>query len=459
MPFKAQLPSGQVRHIRECTRADGPFTCQNGCGPMSYVQGEVRQTAHFRHHVACTCSWEPETDDHETAKEVVCHTINQSGRGAADVEVRAGKFIADVMWTHNGQRIAFEIQRANYPWATFREKIDGYSDQGIATVYLFIGPDFYRGGSPKELRIKEVEHSLAVGAVEFCEHRHRSSSITHTPEFLRIRRQLPPRITAGYLRREKEVRESLLVREPIFYPAITKDAWPKQNHVWEFGSSISPLAEYLETVGDAFFAPPGTPFLWGRRFGVQPDANWAYFFARLGLKWRYESHADNEPGTFTLSTPHGRRELLASVGAGPDCDPEDAFFLRLDSQPHLEADLCCVGDLAFNGSSDTAVVASYGGTEDLIVDFSQLGNDYSGAMTGKHDGGFPGGAEGKELAAEAMELWRDGNALLNTGCSYPLRFPVFKWPVRPCPIQWPVPAARNTTTPHPQFFSKGVHHS
>lgn len=440
MPFKAKLPGGEIRHIRECTRGDGPFVCQNGCGPMSYVQGEVRRTPHFRHHVGCQCSWEPETADHERAKEAICDAINRLGRGAADVEVRAGKFTADVLWTFNGRRIAFEIQRANYPWAKFREKIDGYAADGIATVYLFIGPDFYRGGSEKEMRLKEVEHSLTVGALELCETRHRFSRSLYTPEIVRLRRRLPARTTAAYLRRKIGTHDILLVREPLFYPSFKKDLLPKQSHVYELGAAVSGLPEYLRAVADAFFAPTTAPFLWGRRFATLADARWAYFFARLGLEWDYESHADDEPGMFTLRSAHGRRILLASLGAASDQDLGRLNFLQLNDAPSFHQDLCRVGELAHAGAWDTAVLASYRGGKSAIIDFSQLEKDFSGAMTDAHDGGTPGGRDGQELATEAMELWHDGEALLTTGCSYPLRLPRFGWPVRPCPIWWPTAA-------------------
>lgn len=439
MPFKAQLPSGEVRHIRECVRADGPFVCRNGCGPMSFVQGAVRRTAHFRHHVTCQCSWEPETADHESAKEAVCAAINRLGLGMADVEVPVGKFTADVLWTSQGQRIAFEVQRANYPWAKFREKIEGYAAEGVATVYLFIGPEFYLGGKKEEFRLKEVEHSFTVGAVEFCEERHPNSTVRYLPEIVRLRRRLPPRTTAAYLRRQKGTRDALLVREPLFYPTFTKDNFPKQSHVWEVGAAVSPLAEYLRSVGHAFFAPQHVPFLWGHRFGSLCDAKWAYFFSRVGLAWDYDCHADDEPGYFSLKSPHGRTSLLASRGAGPAQDlPRNDSFLQLNDAPLLAHGFCCVGGLGDSHSWDTAILAVYERVLPRAIDFSQLNNDYSGVMTGRHDGGSAGGRGGEDFAEEALELWRDGEALLESGHSYPLRYPLFDWPVRPGPVNWPV---------------------
>lgn len=222
MAFKAKNQNGETCQSFTTQREKGPFFCQTCRGAMSLVIPKIRTRPHFRHHVESDCAWEPETPEHEAAKIAVCDAINQLGLGIADVEAPVGKWIADVLWTHRGQRIAFEIQRANYPWEKFEEKLKGYAAENVAAVYLLIGPHFFAAADNGRVRLKDIERRLFLG---YPERRHyrpplRSIGTTHC---LRVYREPLGRVIGAYLRRRAKAPDDILVREPLFYPTSRRD--------------------------------------------------------------------------------------------------------------------------------------------------------------------------------------------------------------------------------------------
>jgi hypothetical protein len=289
MAFKARDQSGSAHHAFQVKRNQGPFFCQVCQGAMSFVDPKVRLRPHFRHRVESNCAWEPETPDHESAKLAVCEAINRLGKGAADVEVPVGPLIADVLWTDGQHRVAFEIQRANYSWAKFTEKFLAYHQQGVAVVYLLIGPDFYQGKVKGGVRLKDVEQRLFLGKAEERAHpQWHNRGNSQTTSFMQLQRIYPEkigRVVGGYLRRRGADSDVLLVREPIFYRGMTKAGFQSANHALETGTALSTLPEYLQAVHERFLMQPNSVFWNGLWFSRLEEAIWASFFSALGLKY------------------------------------------------------------------------------------------------------------------------------------------------------------------------------
>lgn len=216
MAFKARDSKGGSHHAFSVTREQGPFFCQVCQGAMTLVAPKIRTRPHFRHQVESNCAWEPETPDHENAKLAVCDAINTLGLGQAEVEMPVGKWIADVLWTYRGHRVAFEIQRANYPWAKFNEKLNGYRAESVAVVYLFIGPQFFRENDG-EYRLKDIELRLLSGSEEPRSSPHWNGNTTGLMETRRVYAEYLGLVASAYLRRKPLSRDALMVREPVFY--------------------------------------------------------------------------------------------------------------------------------------------------------------------------------------------------------------------------------------------------
>ena len=392
---------------------------------MAFVNPNVRACPHFRHRVESNCAWEPETPDHENAKLAVCDAINSLGMGSADVEVPVGKWIADVLWSDGKHRVAFEIQRANYTWAKFNEKFLGYAEQDVAVVYLFIGAQFYRRTESEDFRLKDIEHRLFLGQPE-----RRDAPVWHgrrasVMEIYRLRRERLGAVIGGYLRRQQKGSGALLVREPIFYPSATKAGRPSIALAWEAGKAVTPLQEYLHAVHQTFLVQPGTIFWCGIWFSRLADAVWGHFFSALGMTYTYTPDAPNRPAKFEFK---GRYHLVAWVSSGrrPHV-PDTSHELRLADEPKLSRDFLFVGSVSDDETFDEAILACY--TRDTAtpkIDFGQYNQNYSGAISGLHDGGSPGGNMGSEIARQAFDLWKDGRALLSRGVGIPLGVPRFE---------------------------------
>lgn len=385
---------------------------------MTFVNPKIRMRPHFRHQVESNCAWEPETPDHENAKLAVCDAINGLGLGTAEVEAPVGKWTADVLWTDREHRVAFEVQRANYSWAKFDEKLAGYRDQNVAVVYLFIGPQFFRENDG-DYRLKDIELRLLSGRAE-----RRSKPAWHgrhasALEVYRVYPESLGMVAGAYLRRKQQAAERLLVREPVFYPVHTKAGPPSLTRVMEAGRAVTDLHDYLRAVHQTFLARPGTVFWDGIWYSRLVEAVWAYFFSALGLTFAYHPDAPNSPAHFHF---RGCYDLIAWVGTRRrPCIPETSHELRLNDSPTLDRDYLFVGWVSDDQDMDEAVLACYcRDTPVPVIDFSQFNQSYSGAISGLHDGGAPGGDLGSEIAAQAYDLWLDGQARLARGFGLPL---------------------------------------
>ena len=423
MSFKARDSSGQARHAFTVARAQGPFSCQVCGGEMAFVDSNIR-AKHFRHRVESNCAWEPETPEHESAKLAVCDAINALGLGTAEVEVPVGQWIADVLWTHGSHRVAFEVQRTNYAWAKFNEKLEGYRELGVAVVYLFIGPQFFRKDD-EDYRLKDIELRLLSGREERRNKPYWHGNRASLMEIHRVRPENLGAVAGAYLRRKRRETDELLVREPVFYPVQTKAGRPSLTRVMEAGKAVTALPVYLRAVHDAFLARTGMIFLDGVWYSRLAEALWGHFFSALGMSYRYHPDSAGRPAHFEF---RGRYHLVAWVGTGrrPHV-PDDSHELRLAESPTLGRDFLFVGWVSDDHNMDEAVLSCFcRDTPVPVVDFGQFNNNYSGAISGLHDGGAPGGDLGSEIAEQAYDLWLDGEARLARGFRLPLCPPRFE---------------------------------
>lgn len=406
-------------------RTQGPFTCQVCGGEMALVTPQIRSRPHFRHRAESNCAWEPETPDHENAKLAVCDEINRLGIGHADIEVPIGGFVADVLWNAEGQYVAFEIQRANYSWAKFDEKLAGYAEQGIGVVYLFIGEQFYKKTDDGCIRLKDIEHRLMAGkSVKRFAPRWENNQAS-AMEYHRVIPRFSGRAVAAYLRRSASDIASLLVREPVFSPYITNAGREASSMVIETGHSVGGLNEYLTEIYRAFLAQ-AEKFYWnGSWFTHRIEAVWACFFRSVGLDFNY---TEQTPITASHFTFEGRLRLTAWVkGRKTPAFPERNNVLVLDETPKYSQNYLFVGIASDEHTSDSAILACYtSGTSGPTVDFSQYNQSYAGMISGLHDGGIPGGNLGEGIAKRAYDLWLDADARLSRGITYPLLQPKFK---------------------------------
>ncbi len=391
---------------------------------MAFVDPKIRMRPHFRHRVESNCAWEPETPDHENAKLAVCDAINSLGLGTAEVEAPVGKWIADVLWTHDGRRVAFEVQRANYAWAKFNEKLVGYREENVAVVYLFIGPQFYREDNG-DYRLKDIEVRLLSGREERRKKPRWHGNRTSFMEIHRVHPEYLGSVAGAYLRRKQLGAAALVVREPIFYPVQTKAGRPSFTRVMEAGRAVTALPEYLRAVHQTFLARPGMTFWSGVWYSRLEEAMWAHFFSALGLDYIYHPDAPDRPGHFEFQ---GRYRLVAWVGTGrPPRVAADSHELRLAEAPTLGREYLFVGWVSDDHNMDEAVLACYcRDTPVPVIDFGQFNQNYSGAISGLHDGGSPGGDLGAEISEQAYDLWLDGRARLARGFSLPLCPPRFE---------------------------------
>ena len=423
MPFKAKDSEGISRHAFQARRTQGPFTCQVCNGEMALVSPQVRSRPHFRHRIESNCAWERETPDHESAKWAVCEEINRLGCGSADIEVPMGDFIADVGWSDGDHKVAFEIQRANYSWEKFNEKLLGYAKKGIGVVYLFIGDQFYKK-TDGCIRLKDIEHRLLAGGAKERFSPRWENQRASSMEYHRVIPRYSGRTLAAYLRRSATDEGKLLVREPIFTPYITNANWPAVSMVREAGYSLGSLKDYLQQVHNTFLSQPGRFYLNGVWFGDRLEATWGYFFWAVGLDFKYHAQTSDRPAHFIFV---GRLKLIAWIrGRKAPPVPDGWSDLILDEEPHYRNDLLFLGGVSDAYTSDEAILACYtSGPAEPVVDISQFNQSYGGVISGLHDGGAPGGNLGSAIGKRAYDLWLDGEAALSRGVSYPLLPPKF----------------------------------
>ncbi len=391
---------------------------------MSLVLPQIRARPHFRHHVESNCAWEPETPDHEAAKLAVCDAINQLGLGSADVESPVGKWIADVLWTHNGQRIAFEIQRANYTWEKFDEKFSGYTTEGVAVVYLLIGPHFFASADRGKYRLKDVERRLFLGWPEKRSY-HPPVRRMGTAHVLRVYREPLGRVIGAYLRKRANAPQEILVREPLFYPVSRRGGGWNDTIVDEAASAVHPLAVFLQQLHATFLRHPDMFYWNGQWFRRREEAVWAYFFEALGLKYSFEDRGAGHAGVFKFGSQHSVTGWVQGA-AGPPSTSEESNEVVFNLKPELRHNYLFVGSVGFGSVGDEGILGCY--TRDVkepVVDFSQYNQVYSGVITGLHDGGIPGGNLGSDISLQAYNLWLDGEARLSRGFPVPLGEPKF----------------------------------
>jgi hypothetical protein len=424
MGFKARDRNGRNCEAFSTRKEEKPFFCQTCRGEMSLVIPSIRSRPHFRHQVESNCAWEPETPDHEAAKVAVYDAINGLGHGIAELEAPVGKWIADVLWTHHGQRIAFEIQRANYTWEKFDEKFAGYRHEGVAVVYLLIGPSFFQAGPDARFRLKDLERRLFMGEVEERRFAYPGGQSAMADK-VRVYPEPIGRVVGGYLRKRVSQPEELLVREPVFHP------WPQARGRWsetfseESGAALNTLPAFLHLLHRAFLERPGTVQWNGNWFGRLEEAVWAYFLTTLGLQYSYSAGQASEAGIFRFA---GRHQTIGWVqGAKGPVLAEGTNEVVFDQQPTLKNDFLFVGMVGDEISNDEGILACY--TRDTpapVVDFSQYNQNFAGIVSGLHDGGSAGGNAGTEIAGHAFEIWRDGSAKLARGVGLPLGVPQFR---------------------------------
>jgi hypothetical protein len=431
-PPLTQLAAGRkLPHVRStedpvftARRDQGPFFCQSCRDAMSLVLPQIRARPHFRHHVESNCAWEPETPDHEAAKLAVCDAINQLGLGTADVESPVGKWVADVLWTHHGQRIAFEIQRANYTWEKFDEKFTGYAAEGVAVVYLLIGPHFFASADRGRFRLKDVERRLFLGLPEKRTYRPPVQRIG-TAHFLRVYREPLGRVVGAYLRKRANAPQEILVREPLFYPVSRRGGGWNDTLADEAAAAVHPLADFLRLLHATFLRHPDMSYWNGQWFRRREEAVWAYFFDALGLKYTFEDRGAGQAGVFHFGGPNSATGWVRGATAPPSTS-EESHEVVLNLKPELRQNYLFVGSVDFGSVGDEAILGCY--TRDVkepVVDFSQHNQVYSGVISGLHDGGVPGGNRASKIALQAYNLWLDGDARLSRGHPVPLGEPKF----------------------------------
>lgn len=423
MSFKARDRDGTLRLAFEASREQRPFSCQVCAGSMSLVQPQLRSRPHFRHHVESNCAWEPETLEHEAAKFAVRAAIGELGLGSADIEARVGKWIADVLWSCGGQRIAFEIQRANYTWAKFEEKLAGYEAEGIIVVYLLIGPLFRVSDKEGNFRLKDIERRLFFGPVESRTYQPNGLRVSVTDR-VRVHREPIGRVVGAYLRRSANDESEIIVREPLFYPvAKGRDGW-SESSLDEVGAAVHRLKGFLEALHASFIARPGWTLLNGIHFQRLEDALWGYFLQALGMTFTYSCPHPERAGVFTF---HGARPTIGWVtGAKGPRIPANFNEVQFKKRPELRGDYLYVGMVTNREVPDEGVLGCYSrSATQPTVDFTHISHDYSGVISGLHDGGIPGGNLGSDIAVQAQNLWMDGEAWLCRGHAIPIGAPLF----------------------------------
>ncbi len=390
---------------------------------MSLVLPQIRTRPHFRHHVESNCAWEPETEEHEAAKLAVCDAINGLGLGEADVEVPVGKWIADALWSHDGRRVAFEIQRANYTWEKFGEKLAGYAKEDVAVIYLLIGPHFRAADDRGRFRLKEIERRLFLGIPE--RRSYRPAVQRYGPAHdLRVYREPLGRVLGAYLRKRAKDPQELLVREPLFYPVSRHGGGWSATLADEAAAAINPLADFLRLIHAAFLQHPQMAYWSSRWFRRREEAVWAYFFDAVGLSYEFEERGAGQAGVFRFV---GASPTVGWVrgATGPRLS-ENTNEVVFEMKPWMRRDYLFVGSVRNGPVDDDGILGCY--TRDVnqpVVDFSQYTQVYSGVISGLHDGGIAGGNLGSEIALQAYNLWLDGDARLSRGYPMPLGDPKF----------------------------------
>jgi hypothetical protein len=106
------------------------------CGWPGSAKTSKLGTAYFAHRPGgdgCTAG---ETAQHLLAKALIVDAIRAAGWDA-EPEVRGDGWVADVMATRNGVRVAFEVQWSNQSLDEYRQRQQRYRDAGIASIAWF----------------------------------------------------------------------------------------------------------------------------------------------------------------------------------------------------------------------------------------------------------------------------------------------------------------------------------
>lgn len=119
----ARLPIRVIRGMR--------FRCPFCGGELLFVNARER-VKHFRHKVRCPYETEPETPEHLMMKREVYRWLSRL-YGSADVEVRIGSSVADVV----SRRLVVEVQYSNIDFSTFLKRMREHSENGYYTLWLF----------------------------------------------------------------------------------------------------------------------------------------------------------------------------------------------------------------------------------------------------------------------------------------------------------------------------------
>ncbi len=127
---------------------------------MVFVDAQLR-VKHFRHKTDSLCDTEPETEEHEYYKGLVCNHLKRKNIGEVYPEHSIGPVRADIYLERGSWRnIVFEIQATNYPFIKYQDKIAAYAFRKLQIVYIFVGSEFCTEVKPHIYSLKEIEKRI-----------------------------------------------------------------------------------------------------------------------------------------------------------------------------------------------------------------------------------------------------------------------------------------------------------
>jgi len=130
MPLKAKDEKGQIVYAWNAKKGVKYF-CPHCGGEMIFVDA-VKKIKHFRHKAECPFDVESESLEHEFMKYYVFNWLRKLN-GDADIEVRIGEHIADVV---SGD-VVVEVQASNISLETAKSRFKTYTINNYYTMWLF----------------------------------------------------------------------------------------------------------------------------------------------------------------------------------------------------------------------------------------------------------------------------------------------------------------------------------
>jgi len=128
MPLKAKTLSGKIVYAWNYN-GEKPIYCPYCSGEMYFRDrstGLVKRREHFAHKVKCAYYWEPETEEHEEMKYILMIWLKKFYPESSDVEIKVGKYIADVYVKFPRFYVVVEAQYSDLSDSRFLKKSLNY---------------------------------------------------------------------------------------------------------------------------------------------------------------------------------------------------------------------------------------------------------------------------------------------------------------------------------------------